>query len=167
MTIRVAIENREPSMMSDASNGRRMPVEVGTPGLMALDTIMPGETKEFVIFHGRHLVVAERDHGIDGRVKPLPPIAPYPCRDPQPTVKSLNETCDDLRRELKGVEETLRALVKQREMSGNHIEKFPGQVSEMKAQTMLAVRHIEDARMRIGKILQYADDGVSILDKQK
>jgi len=29
-----------------------------------------------------------------------------------------------------------------------------------------AVRHIEDARMRIGKVLQYADDGVSILDKE-
>ncbi len=35
----------------------------------------------------------------------------------------------------------------------------------MKANIMLTYRHLEDARMRIGKILQAADDGVSILDK--
>ena len=29
----------------------------------------------------------------------------------------------------------------------------------------LAVRHIEDARMRLGKVLQYAGVGVSIYDK--
>jgi hypothetical protein len=30
---------------------------------------------------------------------------------------------------------------------------------------MLAVRHIEDARMRCGKVLQFSGDGVSIYDK--
>lgn len=39
------------------------------------------------------------------------------------------------------------------------------QHSEMKANIMLAYRHLEDARMRIGKVLQAAGDGVSILDK--
>lgn len=34
------------------------------------------------------------------------------------------------------------------------------------AQAMLALRHIEDARMRLGKVIQYADGGVSIYDKQ-
>ncbi|KKM90646.1 hypothetical protein LCGC14_1236580 [marine sediment metagenome] len=44
-------------------------------------------------------------------------------------------------------------------------ENYGGQHGEMKANIMLAYRHLEDARMRIGKILQAAGDGVSILDK--
>lgn len=42
---------------------------------------------------------------------------------------------------------------------------YLNQHGEMQANIMLAFRHLEDARMRIGKILQAADDGVSILDK--
>jgi hypothetical protein len=34
------------------------------------------------------------------------------------------------------------------------------------AHAMLALRHIEDARMRIGKVIQYADGGVSVYDKK-
>jgi len=44
-------------------------------------------------------------------------------------------------------------------------EAYVGQHGEMFANIMLAYRHLEDARMRVGKILQAADDGVSILDK--
>jgi len=44
-------------------------------------------------------------------------------------------------------------------------QKYSGQFGEMKANIMLTYRHLEDARMRVGKILQAADDGVSILDK--
>ncbi len=44
-------------------------------------------------------------------------------------------------------------------------QAYPDQHGEMKAQIMLAVRHFEDARMRLGKVLQYADNGVSIYDK--
>lgn len=44
-------------------------------------------------------------------------------------------------------------------------ENYVGQHREMKANIMLAYRHLEDARMRVGKILQAAGDGVSILDK--
>lgn len=44
-------------------------------------------------------------------------------------------------------------------------ETYDGQHGEMKANIMLAYRHLEDARMRIGKILQAAGDGISILDK--
>lgn len=44
-------------------------------------------------------------------------------------------------------------------------QSYPYQHSEMVANIMLAYRHLEDARMRIGKILQAAGDGVSILDK--
>ncbi len=44
-------------------------------------------------------------------------------------------------------------------------ETYSGQHGEMIANIMLAYRHLEDARMRVGKILQAAGDGVSILDK--
>ena len=44
-------------------------------------------------------------------------------------------------------------------------EAYLNQHAEMKANIMLAYRHLEDARMRVGKILQAAGDGVSILDK--
>lgn len=44
-------------------------------------------------------------------------------------------------------------------------EAFPRQHAEMKANLMLAVRHLEDARMRLGKVLQYARDGVSSYDR--
>ena len=36
-----------------------------------------------------------------------------------------------------------------------------GQHSEMKANIMLAYRHLEDARMRLGKVIQAYDGGTS------
>ncbi len=44
-------------------------------------------------------------------------------------------------------------------------EMFPGQHGEMKANTMLAFRHLEDARMRLGKVMQQIQGGVSIFDR--
>ena len=75
----------------------------------------------------------------------------------------LEPTCHQLREWLKTVEDNLRGLMKNQRFDGE--QAFEGQHGEMKANIMLAVRHVEDARMRCGKVLQYADDGVSILDK--
>lgn len=41
----------------------------------------------------------------------------------------------------------------------------PEDRGEAIANVMLAYRHLEDARMRLGKVLQAADGGVSIFDK--
>jgi len=76
---------------------------------------------------------------------------------------SLENMCKNTRIELKGMEAILRHSLNNEIYNGE--QKYKNQHGEMKAQTMLAIRHIEDARMRIGKILQYADDGISILDK--
>jgi len=38
--------------------------------------------------------------------------------------------------------------------------------SEMKANITLAMRHLEDARMRFGKAIQAYDGGVSVYDKK-
>jgi hypothetical protein len=38
---------------------------------------------------------------------------------------------------------------------------------EVSANIMISIRHLEDARMRLGKALQYLGDGVSVYDNQK
>ena len=51
------------------------------------------------------------------------------------------------------------------EMPTEHIPTVKEICVELQANIELIKRHLEDARMRVGKILQAADDGVSILDK--
>lgn len=77
--------------------------------------------------------------------------------------EDLKEMCDRLRAGLRAIEKEVRGLKDRSELGGP--EAFPGQRGEMIAQSMLAVRHIEDARMRLGKVLQYSGDGISIYDK--
>ena len=77
--------------------------------------------------------------------------------------RTLEDLCKDARIDLHEIELLLRSTMQHSRYAGS--QRFVNQHGEMRAQTMLAVRHIEDARMRCGKILQYADDGVSILDK--
>jgi len=77
--------------------------------------------------------------------------------------EALEELIQRIRAELKEKEKELRASLGKSIYSRE--QAYAGQHAEMKAQTMLAVRRIEDARMRCGKILQYAGDGVSIYDK--
>ena len=73
------------------------------------------------------------------------------------------ELCNDLRAECKETEMRVRELTKADVFWGE--EAFEGQHGEMGAHVMLAVRHLEDARMRLGKAIQYAGDGVSCYDK--
>ena len=76
---------------------------------------------------------------------------------------SIEFICDELRKGIKELEDTVRALKEDERFKEE--QKYLGQHNEMIANIMLSVRHLEDARMRIGKVLQYADDGISILDK--
>jgi hypothetical protein len=75
--------------------------------------------------------------------------------------ESLKELCDRLRAELLGIETQVRAVKLHSDLATAHDK------GECIAQSMLAVRHIEDARMRLGKVLQHARDGVSIFDQGK
>ncbi len=83
--------------------------------------------------------------------------------------KDFTRLCDELRTEIEEIGKRTRALQHHPVFSQN--SAYPGQQGEMKANMMmkanimLSYRHLEDARMRVGKILQAADDGVSILDK--
>ena len=51
-----------------------------------------------------------------------------------------------------------------RKFDGGSVFSSP-QTGEIRANIMLSFRHLEDARMRLGKAIQYIDGGVSILDK--
>ena len=76
---------------------------------------------------------------------------------------TVKELADELRADLKEIEDRARLLMHHSVYQSERA--FQNQHGEMKAHTMLAVRHIEDARMRLGKVCQYAGDGVSVFDK--
>lgn len=71
--------------------------------------------------------------------------------------------CDRMREEIKETSLVVHVLMDHSDFKNEQARL--GQHAEMKANIMLTYRHLEDARMRIGKILQAAGDGVSILDK--
>lgn len=77
---------------------------------------------------------------------------------------TVQEICDKLRVDIMRQGNLLLALKTHSDFSKD--ENYMGQLSEMLANIMLAYRHLENARMRVGKILQAAGDGVSIFDKQ-
>jgi len=68
---------------------------------------------------------------------------------------TLENVCNRWRKDIRDIEYYVRGLVTEKKVSG-----------EAAAQAMLAVRHLEDARMRIGKVIQHGvSGGVSIYDK--
>ncbi len=75
--------------------------------------------------------------------------------------KTLEELCNDIRGALKEIEMKVRALAKSNDLNAE--QTFEGQRSEQQAQAMLAVRHLEDARMRLGKVIQYNGNGYFLL----
>ncbi len=70
--------------------------------------------------------------------------------------KLLIATSENLRDDLKKIEKRARDMLK-------HVA--PRSNSEIPSNVMLCVRHIEDARMRLGKVIQHSGDGVSKYDK--
>lgn len=72
------------------------------------------------------------------------------------------DTCTELRKEIKNIGDRVKAL-KQDDVFKD-LPKISDQ-GEMMANIMLTYRHLEDARMRIGKIVQAYDGGTSVYDK--
>ena len=79
-----------------------------------------------------------------------------PMTKPATDIATVKTVCDSHRKYLKTIEDDVRKMVADPDC-------LP--TAEAKAQAMLAVRHLEDARMRLGKVIQYSDGGVSIYDK--
>lgn len=78
------------------------------------------------------------------------------------TMDLLQERCDRLRAKFLGIGQEILDL--KGHGCYKFAENFPGQHAEMKANTMLAYRHLEDARMRLGKVMQQIQGGTSIYD---
>ena len=66
---------------------------------------------------------------------------------------------EDFRRELKDVADRIGAL---RPEPGMSLASIP---PEAYANVTIAFRHLEDASMRLGKVIQALDGGVSVYDK--
>jgi hypothetical protein len=80
-------------------------------------------------------------------------------------IESLEETLNRLRAEALGIEKDVRWILKSDVGSAPRLpDTFPGQREEVLAHCVLAIRHLEDARMRLGKAIQWSQGGVSIFD---
>lgn len=76
---------------------------------------------------------------------------------------TLEEKCADLRKQIERMKKYVFSLYEEKIGSK---QTYSHQHSEMKANLMLAYRHLEDARMRFGKVMQHIQGGISILDKK-
>jgi len=84
---------------------------------------------------------------------------------------TIEERCESVRQKIKQIEVDVCALTKCREfvvedspLNGPNIPASRN--SNMLANITLAFRHLEDARMRLGKVMQAFQGGVSIFDKK-
>ena len=77
--------------------------------------------------------------------------------------ETIKDTCNNCRSAVKAIEVTVRSMLTYSDFSED--QSYVNQHPEMKANIMLAVRHLEDARMRLGKVLQAQDGGISVYDK--
>lgn len=78
----------------------------------------------------------------------------------EPTIK---EQCNDLRAKILGVGDEVNSLHRSDVFNGE--QSHAGEHSEMHANITLAYRHLEDARMRLGKVIQANEGGISCYDK--
>ena len=88
-------------------------------------------------------------------------------KTPTADSRSLKSICDELRKGILYAGEQLLALKKHPQANDFFNPQQVEANKEIQANIMLAYRHLEDARMRIGKVIQAYDGGVSIYDKPK
>ena len=74
--------------------------------------------------------------------------------------KMMEQICNELRAEIKEIEKRVRLLAKE-PMPGPDADSSKEEIANL----ILSIRHLEDARMRIGKVIQAMHGGVSIYDK--
>ena len=72
---------------------------------------------------------------------------------------SIKDTCDGLRVEILHVGHLVRNMIYE-EMDTDQAD-----YREVRANIMLSYRHLEDARMRLGKVIQALEGGTSVYDK--
>ena len=80
-----------------------------------------------------------------------------------PQVFEFDAACDQLREEIQNEANSVKSLA---EVAKGYEQTQEIDKGEMIANLMLAYRHLEDARMRVGKAIQAYDGGVSAYDKE-
>ena len=75
------------------------------------------------------------------------------------------ELCSMRRKEIKEIAQRVLYLKSHSSLSEKGTESYLGQRPEEIENIMLAYRHLEDAAMRLGKVIQAADGGTSVYDK--
>lgn len=79
--------------------------------------------------------------------------------------KPFKNECNDLRRQILTTGDWVRVLMGHPGVQPpTTTDDSARDIGEMKANIMLAFRHLEDARMRLGKAIQAFDGGVSVYD---
>jgi hypothetical protein len=84
------------------------------------------------------------------------------------TLTELKNKVGMIRTNCLAVEQQVRQLKEEiAKQTGTPVDDAPpgSDKGEAIANAMLAVRHLEDARMRLGKLIQAADGGTSVYDK--
>lgn len=76
---------------------------------------------------------------------------------------TIKDNCFTFRAELENLKKSVRHLLKHDCFKEE--QSSVDQHSEMKANIMLTYRHLEDARMRLGKVVQAYDGGTSCYSK--
>jgi hypothetical protein len=79
-------------------------------------------------------------------------------------IRDTEQACNELRADILDIEKTIREM---KRLPMAPVSGGSEAAGEMAANLMLAVRHLEDARMRLGKVIQAMNGGVSIFDKPK
>ncbi len=75
-------------------------------------------------------------------------------------MSTLKDESNKLRDQILDIGERVKLLKKHPELGGKNEP-----TNEAFANLMLSYRHLEDARMRLGKVIQAMDGGTSIYDK--
>ncbi len=82
----------------------------------------------------------------------------------------IEDRCDSIRKGIEVLKGDVADLINHNDFRNEDqplqgVNVPPTQQGNMRANITLAFRHLEDARMRIGKVMQAKQGGISILDK--
>lgn len=69
-----------------------------------------------------------------------------------------------LRKDIRDIGSQVKSMMNETIFTSGNLSDI-SDVGEMKANIMLSYRHLEDARLRLGKVIQAYDGGTSIYDK--
>lgn len=81
--------------------------------------------------------------------------------------ENLEKTCEEIRNKIRDIGDAVLVLMKHGDCNRDQTqeERYRNCQGEKKANIMLSYRHLEDARMRLGKVMQQIQGGTSKFDE--